>query len=259
MARTVIDLNSDCGESFGNWRMGNDAAVLTQVSSANVACGFHGSDPVTMRHTVDLALANGVRVGAHPGLPDLLGFGRREMAISPDDGYAYIAYQVGALQAFLTAKGATLQHVKPHGSLSNMLRVQAELADAVAAAVADTCDSPCLYCNAPVEDTALYRAAEKYRIPVVAEFYPDLGYDDNANVVIERHKAAASPEACKSKLARFLDTGTVETVTGNVLSLEAQSICVHGDAANASDIIAALLGALQARGLSVAAPAIHGG
>src|SRR5690242_15733587 len=133
----TIDLNCDMGESFGAWTMGQDADVLEFVSSANIACGFHAGDPVTMRRTVAAAAARGVAIGAHPSLPDLAGFGRREMRVSSDDAYALTLYQVGALDAMARAAGARLSHVKPHGALYNMAAKDRELAEAIAAAVRD--------------------------------------------------------------------------------------------------------------------------
>ena len=152
--RRQMDVNSDMGESFGNWVMGNDAALLPFVTTANVACGFHAGDPVTLVRTVRLAKQNGVVVGAHPGLPDLLGFGRRAMKISPEDAYAYVVYQVGALQATLAVEGMRLHHVKPHGAFYSVLKADEELADAVAEAIGQLSPEPMLYWPAPT-DSAL--------------------------------------------------------------------------------------------------------
>ncbi|MEQ8697091.1 MAG: 5-oxoprolinase subunit PxpA, partial [Bauldia litoralis] len=150
-----IDINCDCGESFGNWSMGADEALMPLITTANVACGFHGGDPLVMQRTVADAHRNGVAVGAHPGLPDLVGFGRRRMDISPAEAYAAVVYQVGALKGFLAPLGMTLHHVKPHGALYGMLNDQDDLAAAVAEAIRDTCPSPLLYWPAPVERHAL--------------------------------------------------------------------------------------------------------
>ncbi len=188
-----IDINCDCGESFGNWQLGADDAILPLITTANVACGFHGGDPMVMRRTVEIAASNGVAVGAHPGLPDLVGFGRRKMDISADDAYAMVVYQVGALKAFLEASGMSLHHVKPHGALYVMLHDQEEVAAAVAEAIRDTCPAPLLYWPAPVEMHALPRAARKLGIEVVGEVYFDLGYSDEAKLIVERKKTREGP------------------------------------------------------------------
>ncbi len=240
MPGLTLDINCDCGESFGNWKLGDDSVVIPLVTSANIACGFHASDPVTMLNTVELALAHGVRVGAHPGLPDLLGFGRRTMNISPEDCYAYVVYQVGALSAALRARRGRLYHVKPHGCLMSMVGRDRALADAFVAAVADTCNDPTVYFTAPLDGAELPQAAARRGVRVVAEVYPDLAYDDDGQVVIQRHKAAAAPDDCARQIRRFIEDGRVETLSGRSIALEAQSICVHGDGPNAVDIIQAI-------------------
>ena len=140
-----IDINIDCGESFGNWRMGIDDRIIPLITTANVACGFHAGDPLTMRRTVGLAQAAEIAVGSHPGLPDLLGFGRRPIAITPDEAYAYVLYQSGALRAIVEAKGMVLHHVKPHGALYGMLTKDHALATATVRAIVDVCPQPLLY------------------------------------------------------------------------------------------------------------------
>jgi len=240
MSALTLDINCDCGESFGNWSLGNDSAVMPLVTSANIACGFHASDPVTMLRTVDLALTNGVRIGAHPGLPDLLGFGRRMMNITAEDCYAYVVYQVGALAAAVRTRRSRLYHVKPHGCLMAMVGSDRALADAFVAAVADTCDEPTVYFTAPLSGAELPLAAARRGVRVVAEVYPDLAYDDKGKVVIQRHKAAALPDDCAKQIRRFIEHGHVETLSGRTLALDAQSICVHGDGPNALDILRAI-------------------
>jgi UPF0271 protein len=252
MTGSTMDINSDCGESFGNWKMGADEMVLPRVTTANVACGFHGGDPVTLVQTVEMALENGVEVGAHPGLPDLLGFGRRRMDISPDDAYAYIVYQVGALQAVLRARGGTLHHVKPHGSLAMMLMTERELADAVAAAIADTCDQPMIYLPGPLDGVAMAEAAAKYGVRAVAEVYPDLSYDDDGALVLQRQKAHTPIEDVADQITRFLEQGKVQTLSGKLIDLQAESICVHGDGPNAAEVIDAVRAAIERCGRTIA-------
>ena len=162
----TIDINSDLGESFGNWKMGNDELVIPEITSANVACGFHGSDPLTMIETVRRCREHGVMVGAHPGLPDLLGFGRRAMAISPDDAYAYIVYQAGALQGVAQTLGENVHHIKPHGAMYSILRTDEQLAAAAAQAILDFSADVMVYWPAPVS-AALPTEARQRGIRVV--------------------------------------------------------------------------------------------
>ena len=252
----LMDVNCDMGESFGNWRMGDDAALLTSITTANVACGFHGGDPVTMIDTVEQALALGVVVGAHPGLPDLLGFGRRVMDISPHDAYAYILYQGGALTASLRARGAALHHVKPHGALYTMLNDRADLAAAVADAMAVLMEQPMLYWPAGAEDGALVQEAKRREFHVVLEFYPDLSYTGDGRIVVERHKKPVEAGEAVDRLARFLDDGSALTVDGSAITLAATSVCVHGDGPTAPAIAAAVRTHLESNGwrLAPAAP-----
>jgi UPF0271 protein len=253
----TIDINCDLGESFGNWRMGADEELLPRISTANVACGFHGGDPVTMVRTVDRALELGVAVGAHPGLPDLLGFGRRAMDISPEDAHAYVLYQAGALDAILRARGERLHHVKPHGVLYSMLNERADLAEAVADAISALMDAPTLYWPAGAEDGALIREARRRDFDVVLEFYPDLRYTSDRRLVLERRKAPLEPSVAVERLARFLRDGTAETVDGTQVELAAGSVCVHGDGPTAPEIVEALRVHLDREGWAVAAARVR--
>lgn len=258
MSVRELDINCDLGEGYGNWRMGDDAAVLPLISSANVACGFHASDPVTLVRTVRLVHEHGVAVGAHPGLPDMLGFGRRRMAISAEDAYAYTLYQVGAVQAAARAVGTTVAHVKPHGALMSMLGDEQELADAFVAAVADGCDGVPIYFTAPLEGAALPGAAARRGVPVVAELYPDLSYDAQGRVVVQREKHATDVDAAVAQLAACLDRGEVATIDGGTIALTAQSVCVHGDGPNAVAVLDAVHAAIAARGIAVGHGALPG-
>lgn len=245
----TMDINCDCGESFGNWSMGADDALMPMITTANVACGFHGGDPLVMQKTVALARDNGVAVGAHPGLPDLVGFGRRRMKISPDDAYAMVVYQAGALKAFLEAVGMTLHHVKPHGALYSMLNEEDDLAEAVTAAIRDVCPKPLLYWPCPVEKHALPRAAMKAGIPVVGEVYFDLGYSDAADLVVERKKSAKDLDDIRDRVRRYLDDGTILSVSGKPIRLDGQTICIHGDGPNAVAIAETVRSVLEAEGV----------
>ena len=252
-----IDVNCDLGESFGNWQMGDDEALLAGISTANVACGFHGGDPVTMVRTVERALELGVVVGAHPGLPDLLGFGRRVIEISPEDAYAYVVYQAGALDAILRARDAQLHHVKPHGALYTMLNDQEELAAAVADAVEAVMPAPALYWPAGAEDGALVQEAGRRGFRIVLEFYPDLVYTPAGRIVVERTKRPIGAELAVERLARFLQEGIAQTPDGEAVQLVAESICIHGDGPTAPQIVAAIREHLEASGCSIEAVGAH--
>ena len=188
MLRT-IDLNSDMGESFGRWQLGNDAELMEVITSANIACGWHGGDPAVMRTTVELAVAKGVGIGAHVGLPDLLGFGRRRMQVTPDEIYDYTMYQSGALRAFAEAAGGRLQHVKPHGAFYTMSAADEALAAALVRAVAALGDGVVLYGMGEIEPSLAKQAGVGY----VREGYVDLNYDGGGGLVIERNKGAWDP------------------------------------------------------------------
>ncbi len=250
-----IDLNSDLGEGYGPWAMGDDAAILALVTSANIACGGHASDPETMYQTLRLAAQNGVTVGAHPGLPDLLGFGRRTMNITPEDAYAYVVYQVGALQASLATQGMRLHHIKPHGAFYSVLKVQTELADAVAEAIEKLSDSPMLYWPAPTS-AALPTACKKRGIRVVGEIYPDLHYTADGSLVIQRHKQATDVSFACAQVKRYVESGNVEAMDGSLLALDAESLCIHGDGPNSVAVAQAIQKTLQEIGCQIL-PVIH--
>lgn len=249
----VFDVNCDLGESYGNWSLGNDAELLPLITTANVACGFHGGDPVTMIETVKRACELGVAVGAHPGLPDLLGFGRRVMDISPRDAHAYVLYQGGALSAALREQGAELSHVKPHGALYSMLNDRADLAAAVADAAEALMSHPVLYWPSGIEEGALVAQARQRGFRVVLEVYVDLGYDERGRLVLERRKRPLEPAVAVERLDRFLTSGTVLATSGAALQLEAESLCVHGDGPTALGVAAAIREYLASTGWTLTA------
>lgn len=248
---TTVQINSDMGEGFGLYRIGDDRALMPFIDAANVACGFHAADPMVMRDTVRLAKAFGVSVGAHPSLPDLQGFGRREMKIGADELAAAITYQVGALKAFLDAEEIPLSHVKPHGALYSMLNDEADLAEAVARAIVDTCPKPILYWPAPVELHALPKAAKAAGIKVVGEVYFDLGYTDDAHLVVERTKSEKNLAEVAERVRRFVRTGEVTSLSGKPITLEAGSICIHGDGPNAVALAETVLAVLREEGVAI--------
>ncbi len=242
-----LDLNVDMGESFGRWRLGDDAAMMPFVSSVNVACGFHAGDPQTMRETVAHAVEHGCSVGAHVGLPDLWGFGRRTMAISPDELRDYCTYQIGALWAFVRAAGGELRHVKPHGALYAMCSADAELAGAVAGAMAAvTPGLPLLLLHDGTAD-----AVSAHGIELVPEAFVDLDYQPDGRLVIERVKRAWDPARVAERAVRLVREGTVDAIDGSLLPVRAATACIHGDAPNSVEIARAVRERLDAEGIAV--------
>ena len=246
----TIDINSDLGESFGNWQMGNDEALIPEITSANVACGFHASDPLTMIRTAAFCKQHGVAVGAHPGLPDLLGFGRRAMRITPEDCYAYVLYQAGALAAVLAAEEMTLHHLKPHGAFYSILREDEPLAAAFCEAARAVMPEPVLYWPEGAE-LALPRAARERGIRVVMEVYVDLEYGPGGELVLQRAKHETDLDKACAQIRRFLGDGVVQATDGSLLPLAAESICVHGDGPNSVELARALRGAIEDSGCAV--------
>ena len=247
-----IDLNADMGESFGRWTLGDDEALMPFLTSANIACGFHGGDPHVMRRTVALAVEHGVGVGAHVALPDLLGFGRRRLAVSGAELRDYVLYQAGAMQAFAQAAGATLQHVKPHGALYAMCQADDELAGAVADAIAELDGGVALL----LAGERVRAAAERAGVPFVPEGYVDLDYAGDRALVIERVKQVRDPDTMAERAVRLVTEGVVQTLDGTDLELEARSICIHGDAPNAPQIAGAVRRALEDAGVELAPLAV---
>jgi UPF0271 protein len=241
-----VDLNADMGESYGRWTLGDDDSLMPHLTSANIACGFHGGDPHVMRTTVALAVEHGVGIGAHVGLPDLIGFGRRRLAISPDELKDYVLYQSGAMKAYAEAAGARLQHVKPHGALYTMIVDDAELGAAVCGAVAAL--GPDVILLMPPQVGAAAAAAG---VPFVPEGYVDLDYDSAGKLVLERVKRVRDPQQTAGKAVRLVRERKVRTLDGGELELEVESICVHGDAPNAAEIAAAIRRALREAGIEV--------
>ncbi len=247
-----MDINCDMGESFGNWVMGNDAGMMPYITTANVACGFHASDPLTMLDTVERAKQHSIAVGAHPGLPDLLGFGRRAMNITPDDAYAYVVYQVGALQASLAVHGMSLHHIKPHGAFYSVLKAEEELAEAVAEAIEQLSQTPILYWPAPTS-AALPSACKRRGIRVVGEIYPDLKYAPDGSLVIERHKHETDVDFAADQVQRYVETNKVQAIDGTAVEFDAESLCIHGDGPNAIDVALAIQKRLGDLGCEIAA------
>ena len=247
-----IDLNSDIGESFGAWTMGDDAGVLAHVTSANIACGFHAGDPDTMRRTVALAAQHGVAIGAHVSLPDLQGFGRREMRVGADETYAMTLYQIGALAAFARAAGIRLHHVKPHGALYNMAARDAALAEAIAHAVRDFDPQLILVGLAGSEST---RAGERAGLKVAHEAFADRRYQADGSLTPRREAGAVidDVDAAVAQALAITTRGEVVARDGRTIRLRADTICVHGDRPNAALFARKLREALETANVSVRA------
>lgn len=245
-----IDLNSDIGESFGAWRMGADEDVLDHVTSANIACGFHAGDPATMRRTVELAHARGVAIGAHPSLPDLQGFGRREMRIDADEAHALVIYQVGALAAFARAAGSALTHVKPHGALYTMAARDRGLAEAIARAVHDVDARLVLVGLAASELTA---AGARAGLRVAHEAFADRRYLADGRLVARSQADAVieDVEAAVGQAVSIATRGVVGTIDGSTRAIQADTICVHGDRAAAGEFARRLRSALLDAGVAL--------
>ena len=248
-----VDINCDMGESFGAYEIGADEEVLPHVTSANIACGFHGGDPTVMRKTVAAAKKHGVAVGAHPGLPDLVGFGRRAMQVTPDEVYDLLIYQIGALLGFARAAGVALKHVKPHGALYNMAAAQPALADAIARAVRDVDAGLVLF---GLAGSHLLKAAERAGIRSASEAFADRNYlHDGALVPRSRPDALVHDvDQAVRRAVRMVREGVVPDVEGEEISIRAETICIHGDGPNAVPLARALSAGLRSAGIDVVAP-----
>lgn len=243
---SVIDINADAGESFGRWTLGADAELLPLVTSVNIACGFHAGDPANMRRSIVLAREHGVSPGAHPGYPDLLGFGRRRLAVSEHDVVDYVAYQTGALMAIAASEDVRLTHVKPHGALYGQISDSDELALRVAQALQKLQDGLTLMIFPGTAASAVREAG----LPVVFDAAADLEYDESGRNIIEPVPAAKDPELVAER-ALSLAHGNVQTVAGNTVPVPAETICVHGDRPNAPQVAAAVRARLDRAGVGV--------
>ena len=248
-----IDLNCDMGESYGAWKMGADADVMPLITSANIACGFHAGDPATIRRTVRLAVDGGVAVGAHPSLPDLMGFGRRTMRISPQEMYDLIVYQAGAVEAFARAAGAKLHHVKCHGALYNMAAVDEGLSDAMARAVKDLGSEVFLYV---LSRSKSFEIGKKSGIRVIGEVFADRGYADDGTLAPRDRPGGLIEDAnasVKQALA-MIEDGYVTSLGGKRVPVSVDTMCLHGDQPGAVAFAQALRKAFSGKGINVAAP-----
>ncbi|MCB5935476.1 LamB/YcsF family protein [Caldibacillus thermoamylovorans] len=247
----LVDLNCDMGESFGAYRMGKDEEILNYVTSANIACGYHAGDPATMRKTVQMAIEKNVGIGAHPGMPDLVGFGRREINISPQEAYDLVIYQMGALYGFVKSEGGKIQHVKPHGALFNMAAKSAPLSEAIAEAVYKV-DPECILFG--LAGSELVKAGKKIGLRTASEVFSDRTYQKDGsltsrreeNALIKDHKIAVN------QVIRMVKEGKVKSVQGEDVVIQADTICIHGDGLHALEFAQYISNALREAGITIA-------
>ena len=229
----MVTLNCDMGESYGNWRFGDDAGIMPHIDCANIACGFHASDPWTMLKTVRLALSHGKQVGAHPSLPDREGFGRREMKLQVEELTAAFVYQIGALGGMLTAEGGSLSHVKPHGIVYGMAARDMDTARAIAAAV-----KPFGVPLFGLVGTCHETAAAELDIPFIGEFFPDLSYGPDGSLIIPRAHSAIDLALAEERMVRALTSRELVATDGSVRAIDFDTVCIHSDPQNARDVAA---------------------
>ncbi len=247
-----IDLNCDLGESFGRYTLGLDEEVIPYISSANIACGYHASDPVIMEKTVQMAKANGVHVGAHTGYPDLLGFGRRNMTLTPQEAKTYTMYQIGALEGFCRAADVSLYHVKPHGAFYNMAAKDYELAYAICEAIA-AMDANIVLLG--LSNSQMEKAAKAVGITFKNEVFADRAYEDDATLVARGKPGAMieNEEYAISRVIRMIKKGSITSINGKEIAIKADSVCVHGDGIKALDFVKRIRQALREEGIEVKA------
>ena len=248
----IMDLNCDMGESFGTYELGYDELAMPYVTSINVACGFHASDPDNMAKTVLLAKKHGVAVGAHPGYPDLVGFGRRSMALTPEEVKNAVIYQIGALDAFCKAAGIRLQHVKVHGALYNNAEKDLTVATAIAKAIKAVDPSLYMLCLA---NSQMGVAAKQEGVPFVEEAFADRAYTEEGSLVSRKVEGSVIHDINEvvARVVRMVTEKTVVSITGKVIPIQAQTICVHGDTPGAVDMVKAIRAALEKENVNLRA------
>ena len=246
----TVDLNCDMGESFGAWKMGNDAALMDFVSSVNIACGFHAGDASTIRKTIEIALKKGVAVGAHPSFPDLQGFGRREMKMSASEVYDIILYQIAAVKGICEAFGGKLHHVKPHGALYNQAAKNKNLAEAIAKAVKTIDKNLILY---GLSVSFLISEAEKIGLRTASEVFADRTYQSDGTLTPRNLQNAliSDVEKAVSQVLQMISEQTVTATNGEKISLKAESVCIHGDAAHALEFAKRINAKLKKEGVNI--------
>ncbi|OSN11324.1 lactam utilization protein LamB [Lonsdalea iberica] len=248
-----IDLNSDMGEDFGSWLInGNiDREIMSFISSANIAAGFHAGDPTVIRKTIEMAKYYGVAIGAHPGYRDLMGFGRRYIAMQPDELVNDIIYQLGALRELARLYQMELQHIKPHGALYMHLAQEAASAHCFVEALHRIAPDLLLYC---MHGTAVWRAAQSVQHPVICEFYADRDYDLSGSIVFTRRVGALDPQQVAQKVLRACRDGVVRTVEGEDIPIVFESVCMHSDTPGAQGLLKATCELLKSSSIEITAP-----
>jgi len=245
-----VDLNSDIGESFGDYKMGLDENVAKHISSANIACGFHAGDPMVMEKTVEIALRENIAIGAHPGYPDLMGFGRREMKVSAKEAKNYIKYQIGALWAFTESRGVKLQHVKTHGAFYNMAAKDAVLAKAIAEAIYEVDKNLILV---GLANSELTKAGNEVGLKVANEVFADRAYNSDGTLVSRNKEGAVIHDKgmAIARVLRMVKEGKVESITGEDIDIQADTICVHGDNPQAVEFVEEIRKTLEKEGIEI--------
>jgi len=246
----VVDINCDMGESFGAYKIGSDDEMMKHITSANIACGYHAGDPMVMDRTVKMAAESGVNVGAHPGYPDLMGFGRRVMYLSPEEIENYTLYQIGALWSFCKAHKTEMRHVKPHGAISNLSWTDEGVGRALARGIARFSRELPVF---SIPGVPMATAAEELGLRVIHEVYPERGY--NADGTLQSRKMPGSsihdPKVAVDRALKMVREGIVIAWTGEAVKVSAQTICIHGDNPVAPQIASALTAALKAEGVEI--------
>lgn len=245
-----IDLNCDMGESFGVYKLGLDEEVIKYVSSVNIACGFHAGDPNVMDKTVEMAKKNGVGVGVHPGFPDLIGFGRRNMDVSSKELANLIIYQIGALDVFCTKHGVPLQHIKPHGNLNNMADTDMKMANTIVEAILSVKPTLPIFVK---PSTCLHLAAEEKGLPFVKELFIDRAYNNDLTLVSRKEEGAliTDPELVSERVIKMIKDGKVTTIKGEEVSIEGETFCVHGDTPTQLELLKVLRKKLEDNNITV--------
>ncbi len=254
---TSIDLNCDMGESFGAYTMGMDEAVIPHITSANIACGWHAGDPLVMDKTIRMAREHGVNSGAHPGYPDLMGFGRRNMVLSPEEIKNYMIYQIGALQGFCTAHGTRVSHVKPHGSLYLKSVEDEETARSVAEGIVSVDPNIAFIALAGKKGALMGKIGKEVGLRVIYEAFPDRAYTPEGTLAPRKDPGAVikDPEIVTERAVMMAKEGKIIAVDGSEITIEAETLCIHGDTPGAVDLVRNIRETLEARGVKVA-PAV---
>ncbi len=247
-----IDLNCDMGESFGAWKMGNDTALMDYVSSVNIACGFHAGDATTIRKTIETAVRKNVAVGAHPSFPDLQGFGRREMKMSPDEIFDIVLYQISAVKGICESSGAKLHHVKPHGALYNQAAKDSKMAEAIAKAVRSLDENLVLY---GLSGSFLISEAKKIGLKTASEVFADRTYTNAGNLTprSEENALIKDSEQSVSQVLQMINDETVTSANGEKVSIKAETICIHGDGEHALEFARKIYERLKENNIEISA------